>query len=341
MKPTANTDYFPAFIRTFFYFFGQARVHKIAEIDLHPGEDVNSLPAGQGLVCGQLGAQFQQAKAVHPAALLSFQAEGIDPYWISLELARRLLTAEEYETHFKPFEEGGIELLWEKQLAGLKGVSAEDKEKITIDYLKQNGIWNGKAPKPKPKAKTPTHKLEIFSTFLASAYAELEAEGDSNSLVANPLPVWQPSKWMTIKEKLGKDEFIPITGFAPINSFTGQQTKDNRLLANVGEALAWDAVFINTTKGKALGLAKGDMVTIWNPDNKMEQTARVILSELVHPDAMFSYYGAGPGAFKNLNKFYSNAPKTGFNPNHSAPYHHAPLVGGHAAHDFIIKMRRA
>lgn len=264
-----------------------------------------------------------------------------DPYWISLELARRLLTAEEYETHFKPFEEGDIELLWEKQLAGLKGVSADEKAKITIDYLKQNGIWNGKAQTPKPKAKTPTHKLEIFSTFLASAYAELEAESDSNSLVANPLPVWQPAQWMNTRKELAKDEFIPITGFAPISSFTGQQTKDNRLLANIGEALNWDAVFINAAKGKALGLTEGDMVSIWNPDNKIEQTARVVLSELVHPDAMFSYYGAGPGAFKNLNRFYSNAPKTGFNPNHSAPYHHAPLVGGHAAHDFVIKMRRA
>lgn len=263
-----------------------------------------------------------------------------DPYWISLELARRLLTAEEYETHFKPFEDGGIDLLWKKQLAGLKGVSDRDKAKITLDYLKEFGIWNGQAPTPKPKAKTPTHKLEIFSTFLAEAYAELKANGDSNALVASPLPVWQPANWMTGREKLAKDEFIPITGFTPINSFTGQQTKDNRLLANIGERISWDGVFINKTKGESLGLADGDMVILWNPDNEMKQTARVVLSELVHPDAMFSYYGTGPGAFKNLNKFYSNAPKTGFNPNHSAPYHSAPLVGGHAAHDFVIKMRR-
>ncbi len=263
-----------------------------------------------------------------------------DPYWISLELARRLLTAEEYATHFKPYEDGGIELLWETQLAGLKGISADEKKKITVDYLKQHGIWNGKAPIPKTKAKTPTHKLEIFSTFLASEYAELEAKGDSNALVASPLPVWQPANWMTTRDKLAQDEFIPITGFAPLNSFTGQQTKDNRLLANVGEAISWDAVFINKTKGKSLGLADGDLVSIRNPDNTLEQTAKVVLSELVHPDAMFSYYGTGPGAFKNLNKFYSNAPKTGFNPNHSAPYHHAPLVGGHAAHDFVIKMRK-
>lgn len=281
-----------------------------------------------------------------PGVTINMQAikplfEVKDPYWISLELARRLLTAEEYETHFKPFEDGGIELLWKTQLAGMKGVSVEDKEKISLDYLKENGIWNGKAATNKPKAKTPTHKLEIFSTFLADAYAELEAKGDSNSLVANPLPVWQPAKWMMNREQLAADEFVPITGFAPLNSFTGQQTKDNRLLANIGERISWDGVFINAAKGRTLGLASGDMVTIWNPDNKMEQTARVVLSELVHPDAMFSYYGTGPGAFKNLNTFYSNAPKTGFNPNHSAPFHTAPLVGGHAAHDFVIKMRRA
>lgn len=264
-----------------------------------------------------------------------------DPYWISVELARRLLTPEEFETHFKPFEDGGIELLWKKQLEGLKGVSSADKTKITLDYLKKFGIWNGKAPTPKLKAKTPTHKLEIFSTFLASAYGELETAGDSNALVANPLPVWQPANWMTQKEKLAKDEFIPITGFPPINSFTGQQTKDNRLLANIGEAISWSAVFINTVKGQSMGLRDGDMVILWNPDNKLEQTAKVVLSELVHPDAMFSYYGTGPGAFKKMNKFYTNAPKTGFNPNHSAPYHFSPLVGGHAAHDYIIKMRRA
>lgn len=264
-----------------------------------------------------------------------------DPYWISLELARRILTPEEYETHFKPFEEGGIELLWKTQLKGLKGVPADEKGKITADYLKEFGIWNGKEPIPSPKAKTPSRKLEIFSTFLASQFAELQTAGDSNAVVANPLPVWQPADWMTRRDKLATDEFIPITGFAPINSFTGQQTKDNRLLANVGEALSWDAVFINAAKGKAMGLRDGDMVVIWNPDNKLDQKARVVLSELIHPDAMFSYYGSGPGAFKNLNKFYTNAPTTGFNPNHSAPFHYSPLIGGHAAHDYVIKMRRA
>ncbi len=281
-----------------------------------------------------------------PGVTINMQAikplfEAKDPYWISLELARRLLSADEYATHFKPFEEGGMELLWKTQLDGLKGVSKEEKEKVTLDYLKKNGIWNGKAAANKPKAKTPTHKLEIFSTFLAGAYADFTAEGDAkNALVASPLPVWQTPNWMDHREKLGKDEFVPITGFLPLNSFTGQQTKDNRLLANIGEHLSWDGVFINATKGRSMGLRSGDLVSIWNPDNKMEQRAKVVLSELVHPDAMFSYYGTGPGAFTNLNNFYSNAPKTGFNPNHSAPYHSAPLVGGHAAHDFVIKMRR-
>ncbi|OCC14180.1 Molybdopterin oxydoreductase, catalytic subunit A [Dissulfuribacter thermophilus] len=264
-----------------------------------------------------------------------------DPYWIVLELAKRVLKPEEYDAYFKHFEQDGIEGLWKKQLAGLKKVSDHEKAEISLDRLKQFGIWNGTEPKPKPKAKTPTHKLEIFSTFLAKEYAELKAKGDPNAVVASPLPVWQPTNWMTRKAKLDRDEFIPVTGFAPVNSFTGQQTKDNRLLANIGKAISWDAVFINKAKGKALGLKDGDLVKIWNPDNKLVQYATVRLSELVHPDAMFSFYTVGPGAFRQLNNFYGHAPKYGFNPNHSAPFHFAPLTGGHAAHDYIIKIRRA
>jgi anaerobic selenocysteine-containing dehydrogenase len=235
-----------------------------------------------------------------------------------------------------------MDAFWEKQLAGLKKVSDEEKAVITLDYLKRNGLWHGKEPKPKPNGKTPSHKLEIYSIFLAETYKKLKADGNPDAEVATPLAKWQQPNWMAKKAKLGGDEFVPVTGFVNINSFTGGQTKDNRLLGNVGDAINWDAVFINASKGKSMGIKDGDMVIISNSDIKgMEQPARVKLSEIVHPDAMFTYYGVGNGAFGQLNKMFLHTPKTGFNPNHSAPFHFSPLVGGHAGQDYIVKIRRA
>jgi thiosulfate reductase/polysulfide reductase chain A len=66
----------------------------------------------------------------------------------------------------------------------------------------------------------------------------------------------------------------------------------------------------------------------------------VVLSETIHPDSMFSYFGVGAGTFGKLKKFLGNAPEMGFNPNHLSTLAFNPLTGGQPAQDFIISMRK-
>ena len=144
------------------------------------------------------------------------------------------------------------------------------------------------------------------------------------------------------KGVLEKNEFIPITGFHPLGTFTGQQTKNNTLLQSLYSETNADAIFINHKKGSTLGLKTNDIVEIINIDKpNMVTKARVILSETIHPDALFSYYGMGAGYYRNITNGLRNANKIGFNPNHVSNFTFNPLTTGHPSQDFIVSIRKS
>jgi anaerobic selenocysteine-containing dehydrogenase len=264
-----------------------------------------------------------------------------DGYWIISQLAKRVLKPEEYQKAFGPYLEKGIRGIWEKQLSAIEGISDEEKAGISLAGILEKGVWTGKKKYGVSSKGTPTGKLEIYSLYLAKAFNELKEKKYARLDQASPLPRWTPPFWMEQKKALSGDEFIPITGFSPLSSFTGAQTKDNILLKTLGDQLDWDAVFINKGKGQKLKLKSGDLVEIINPlKPQLTSTAKVVLSETVHPDALFCYYGIGAGHYTGLTALLTNAAKTGFNPNHVSSLNFSPLTGGMPSQDFIVTIRR-
>jgi anaerobic selenocysteine-containing dehydrogenase len=289
-----------------------------------------------------------RAKFKSPIPTLALNRKAVDPlfdvksgYWIVIQLAKRTLPKEDYEKYFKAFEQRGIQALWDAQLAKIGKLDDEENASFDYDYFLENGVWTGKRKYKVTDKGTPTHKLELYSTFFADTYAKLRDMNHKDKELAHPLPVWVQPYYMSVKGELDKDEFIPITGFSPLNTFTGAQTKNNPLLTPLMERLHVPAVWLNANRGRKLGLKDGDRVEIVNveaPESK--SFARVKLSQLVHPDTVFTAYGVGAGYYRKLTDFLRFAPKDGFNPNHVSKFRFTGLTGGMPSQDFIVKLRR-
>ena len=269
--------------------------------------------------------------------------ESKDGYWIILQLAKRVLAPEIFEQYFGEFSREGIMAMWKKQYSKLSGIN--DAEMATIpplDSILNGRVWVGEKHYGISAKGTPTGKIELYSTFLAQKLVDLKALNYDRADYASPLPIFNKPYWLEKKSVLGTSEFIPITGFHPLGSFTGQQTKNNTLLKTIQDSTNADAVFINKKKGVTLGLKNDDIVEIINiekPD--LITKARVILSEVVHPDALFSYYGMGAGYYRNMTNGLRNVSKIGFNPNHISNFTFNPLTTGHSCQDFIVSIRKS
>ena len=269
--------------------------------------------------------------------------ESKDGYWIINQLAKRTLDAELYEKHFGAYNREGMMAIWKKQYAGLKGVS--DKEKASIpplDAILDGQVWSGEQKYVIKDKGTQSGKFELYSTFLAQQHLELKSKKYDRAEHSSPLPIFIQPFWRERKNDLAGSEFIPITGFHPLGTFTGQQTKNNTLLKTIKEEHDADATFINTKKGLALGLKSGDIIEIFNVDKpSMVVKAKVVLSQTVHPDALFSYYGMGAGYYNSVAKKLHNADDIGLNPNHISSFSFNPLTAGHPAQDFIVSIRKS
>lgn len=261
-------------------------------------------------------------------------------HWIFNEIARSTLTDTEYEQYYGDYDRRGIKSIWEKQLAGVK-LSGDEMVTFSPKNLFRDGVWTGKT-KYGFKAKTPTGKIEIYSTFLANFHGDMKKGGNPLAAYASPLANWVEPFWRKEKATMDKDEFLPITGFSPLSSFTGSQTRDNPLLTQVGEAVDWAAVFIHSGRGKKLGLSDGDLIEVTHSKfPKMKSQAVVRLSETIQPDTLFTHYGSGAGFLKAQAKHLRFEAETGFNPNHVSELSFSPFDGGQLSQDFTVKIRRA
>ncbi len=267
--------------------------------------------------------------------------ESKDGYWIVNELAKRIVTPEEYEKHFGEYNRRGMIAIWEKQYQGIHGITPKEKASIPpLEDILNGRVWAGDKHY-KIKCKTKTGKWEIYPTSLAKMYKELKDAGHKDAEFVNPLPVYDKAEVIAQKANLADDEFIPITGFHPLGTFTGQQTKNNMLFKLIFEEHQADHVFISTNRGKKLGLKDGDKVEIVNPKlPEIVSVAKVKLSETVQDDALFSYYGVSAGAMNTFAKHLSHHERDGFNPNHHSEFVFSPLTAGNPSQDFIVKLKR-
>ncbi len=284
-----------------------------------------------------------------PLATLGVNRKAVEPlgesksgYWIVNELAKRIFSATTYEKHFGEYNTKGMMSIWEKQYAGIHGITSKEKSTIpTLQELLEGRVWAGDKHY-KIKVKTKTGKWEIYSTLLAKKYKELKESGHEDAEYANPLPVYNKPFFLQEKTSLSNDEFVPITGFHPLGTFTGQQTKNNMLFKSIFEEHYADHIFINKKKGEKLGLKNGDTVKIYNPKlPEIVSVAKIRLSETVQEDALFSYYGIAAGSFDKFTEHLHHHKKGGFNPNHLSKFLFSPLTAGNPSQDFTVKIRRA
>lgn len=289
-------------------------------------------------------------KATFP--VLTLHQKAVDPlfdsrdgYWVIDQLAKRIFNADEYEQYFAEVSRnGGAIYLRDSALKNITGMNDAEKASFSMDTFLMNGVWTGVPTPVKFKVgKTRTGKMEPYSLFMAEWNAKLKAQGrDNDAEYFTPLGTWADPYWKTKQDTLGSDEFVTITGFHPLSSFTGAQTRNNIMLKNIGMLTDYDAVFINKTKGEKLGLSNNDIIEIFNiekPDHVTQ--ARVMLTETVNPETLFTFYGVGAGHYNKSSEKLSVASKIGFNPNHIANLTFAPLDGTAPAQDFIVKIRRA
>lgn len=291
---------------------------------------------------------YSSYKATFP--VMSINRKAVEPmfdtkngYWIMTQLAKRIFSPEEYGTLLGDFEKGGIDYIINYQLANISGMTDEEKASFSKDDFLMNGVWTGQAAPVKPKPKnTATGKFEVYPNFMAEWNLKLKKENRMNDAeYFSPVFQWAPPYWKTKKETLEKGEFIPITGFNPLGSFGGAQTRDNILLKTIGDSMDYGAVFINEDKGRELDLNDGDLIEIFNiekPD--LITVAKVKLTQTVEPHSLFSFYCIGNGYFKELSDNFNVASPIGFNPNHISNLNFPPLDGTSPSQDFIVKIRR-
>jgi anaerobic selenocysteine-containing dehydrogenase len=290
-----------------------------------------------------------------------------DGYWILCQIAKRVLSEEEYNRYFLQLEQEGMRPTWEHQFAGvLKDVPDMDSvrgcndadlkasdsgltiEELTalprsLDDLLAHGSWGTWRIVLDQKPKTKTGKFEVYSFELAEKYDMLRRDHPDypDRLFASPLPVNLEPRWMIQHAKLGEDEFVPATGFTPLSSFAGAQARNNPILVALHHRMGYANVFINTQRARRLGLADGDLVEVWMaqyPDEK--QQAVLSVSQVIHRDVLFSYHGLGKGQIKTTDQF-QYAKKTGLNLNHFGRLRFSPGVCGHTPQDIILKIRKA
>ena len=273
-----------------------------------------------------------------------------DGYWILCQIAKRVLSEDEYNTYFLQLEKEGLRPTWESQFAGIpkspkSGLTQDELDAMprTLDDLLAHGSWGAqRIPIDRIPPQTATGKLEVYSFLLAEKYNELKQNHPDykDIMHAYPLPVNLEPRWMLQKAKLGEDEFVPATGFTPLSSFASVQARDNPILVALHHRMRYATVFINEERARRLGLQEDDLVEVLMaeyPDEK--QQAALTVSKVIHRDVLFSYHGLGKGGVQTTEKL-RYARKNGLNLNHFGRLRFSPGVCGHTPQDIIVKIRK-
>ena len=207
---------------------------------------------------------------IQPATTPKFERRPI--YWILSEVAKRLGA----DVHQR-FTEGRTQEAWLQHLYAK--MVAKDPALPSYDALKERGIYKRKDPnghfvaykafRDNPEAnplKTPSGKIEIYSSQLAEIASSWELEKDET---ISPLPVYAPTfeGW---DDPLHEKFPLQLFGFhykARTHSSYGN--------IDVLKAACRQEVWINPLDAQRRGIANGDMVRVLNGRGEVRLAAKV------------------------------------------------------------------
>jgi thiosulfate reductase/polysulfide reductase chain A len=196
-------------------------------------------------------------KAFLRQPVIAAQGEGKSTLWIYKQLGQRLGLSDYFQYSD---EEDYIK----QQLAPL-GVSLEQVKQQ--GYVQLPGETGDSGQFVEPKWNTPSGKIEIYSTTLASGgFAAL--------------PTWEEP----LQPKAG--EFYLLTG--KVAQYTQMGTQNNQLLHKYADE---PRLWMNTQTAKSLGLADADLVEVTSPVGKIQ--IRLLVTQAIRPDCVYMTPGFG------------------------------------------------
>lgn len=266
---------------------------------------------------------------IQPATEPKFERKGI--YWITSEVARRL-GPEVYQK----FTEGRTQEEWLKHLYAK--MLAKDPALPSYEELRAMGIYKRKDPnghfvaykdfRNDPQAnplKTPSGKIEIYSSRLADIAAGWELEKDET---ISPLPVYASTfdGWDAPERSTYPLQMFGFHYKARTHSSYGN--------IDILKAACRQEVWINPIDAQKRGIASGDMVRVFNGRGELRIPAKVT------PRIMPGVTAMGQGAWHEANM-------TGDRVDHGScintltTHRPSPLAKGNPQHTNLVDIQKA
>lgn len=265
---------------------------------------------------------------IQPATAPKFERKPI--YWIMSEVAKRLGD----DVH-QAFTEGRSQREWLQYLYAK--MLAKDPALPTWDALRDMGIYKRKDPaghfvaykkfREDPQAnplKTPSGKIEIYSSRLAEIAASWELEKDET---ISPLPVYAS----TFE---GWDD--PQRGEFPLQLFGFHyKARTHSTYGNIDvlQAAARQEVWINPLDAKRRGIANGDKVSVFNGRGEVHIEAKVT------PRIMPGVAAMGQGAWHNADMSGDRIDR-GACINTLTTHRPSPLAKGNPQHTNLVEIKK-
>ncbi|MBA7934114.1 dimethyl sulfoxide reductase subunit A [Klebsiella sp. RHBSTW-00215] len=263
-----------------------------------------------------------------PVTSAKFERKPI--YWILCEIAKRL-----GDDVYQKFTEGRTQEQWLQHLYGK--MLAKDPALPSYDELKQMGIYKRKDPnghfvayrdfRKDPLAnplKTPSGKIEIYSSRLADIAAKWQLEKDET---ISPLPVYA-STFEGWDDPL-RDKFpLQMFGFhykARTHSSYGN--------IDVLQAACRQEVWLNPLDAEKRGIKNGDIVRVFNARGELRIPAKVT------PRIMPGVSAMGQGAWHDAN-MSGDRVDHGACINTITTHRPSPLAKGNPQHTNLVEIEK-
>jgi thiosulfate reductase/polysulfide reductase chain A len=129
----------------------------------------------------------------------------------------------------------------------------------TVKDLLRQGSWGTKRIVNEHKPRNDTGVYEVYSFWLANIFNRLKSDHPDYEFRdhASPLLPHIVTRWYQSQQTMAKDEFIPASGFSPLSSFAGGQTRNNPVLITLHDKMKYANAFINVKRAKKLNLKEG------------------------------------------------------------------------------------
>lgn len=265
---------------------------------------------------------------IQPATAPKFERKPI--YWMMSEVAKRLGG----DVH-QAFTEGRTQREWLQYLYAK--MLAKDPALPAYEALREMGIYKRKDPaghfvaykkfREDPQAnplKTPSGKIEIYSSKLADIAASWELEKDET---ISPLPVYASTfeGW----DSPQRSEF-PLQLFGFHYKSRTHSTYGN---IDVLQAAARQEVWINTLDAKRRGITNGDKVSVFNGRGEVRIEAKVT------PRIMPGVAAMGQGAWHNAD-MGGDRIDHGACINTLTTHRPSPLAKGNPQHTNLVEIKK-